>query len=123
MDPSSDVSGQPNRRAMRGTRLSGPLLNEPVGETTAGMICVSPRRYPVMTGRLQVEQRRPPLAPFQIFIICRRRAGVGADPLGYGKARKWHNQPFGGADGPRSRVSSRGRCTAGKAGKMRIVPP
>jgi hypothetical protein len=31
-----------------------------VGMTTAGMICVSPRRYPVMTGRLQVKQQKCP---------------------------------------------------------------
>jgi hypothetical protein len=39
------------------------------------------------------------------------------------KARTRHNQPFWGADGLRSRLSSRGRCTVGGAGKMRIVPP
>jgi hypothetical protein len=43
---------------MRGTRLPGLLLNEPVGDTTAGMICVSPRCYLVMTGRLQVKQQK-----------------------------------------------------------------
>ncbi|MEA2726520.1 MAG: hypothetical protein QOF70_995 [Acetobacteraceae bacterium] len=52
---------------MRETRLSGSLLNEPVGETTAGMICVSPRRYPVMTGRLQVKQQKAAPRSFSDF--------------------------------------------------------
>jgi hypothetical protein len=44
------------------------------GDTTAGMICVSPRRYPVMTGRLQVKQRRA--TPFETAPCLSARCGV-----------------------------------------------
>jgi transposase-like protein len=65
----------------------------------------------------------PPLSPAWIFIICWQRAGAGAARLGYSNARKWHGQPLGGADGPRSRASSPGRCTVGSVGKRGIVRP
>jgi hypothetical protein len=57
-------TGAPGQKA----RLPGLLWNEPVGETKASMICVSPRRYLVMTGRLQAKQRRSPLSERPLFL-------------------------------------------------------
>jgi hypothetical protein len=78
------------------------------GETGTG----SAERRPLLCGRSQ---------PPGNSITYQRRAGVGADCFGYGKVRRWNNQPFGGADGAKSRVSDPDRGTVGRVGKRRIV--
>jgi hypothetical protein len=80
-------SGRANRRALGlKTRLPGLLLNEPVGETTAGMICVSPRCYLVMTGRLQVKQQKG--RPLGTAPVSPHGAGQPPNqPAGLGRGR------------------------------------
>jgi hypothetical protein len=50
-----------SKRQTGAPAVSAPVRHhsrEPAGETAAGMICVSHRRYPMMVGRLQTKQHK-----------------------------------------------------------------